>query len=101
MRNKAKSEGCIASSYMYDETFGFCTKYFALYLHTTHHIWDANEEEADVGEFLFGNETLKWLSPVEMETIHSYVIANSVATKALYKYFYVCYLLVENMGNVI
>ncbi len=87
MRNKAKLEGCIASSYMYDKELGFCTKYFALYLHTTHHIWDANEEEADVGELLSRNKALKWLSPMEMETIHSYVSANFVAAKTLYKYF--------------
>ncbi len=70
-------------------------------MHTIHRIWDANEEEADVGELLSGNGALKWLSPMEMETIHSYVIAKYVATKALYMNFYVCDLLVENMGNVI
>jgi hypothetical protein len=58
-------------------------------LHTIHHIWDANEEEVDAGELLSGNGALKWLSPVEMKTIHSYVIANYVAIEALYMNFYV------------
>jgi hypothetical protein len=70
-------------------------------LHTIHRIWDANEEEVDVGELLSRNRALKWLSPVEMETIHSYVIANYVAIEALYVNFYVCDFLVEHMGNVI
>jgi hypothetical protein len=85
--DKAKLEGCIALGYMYDEALGFCIKYFALYLHTTCRIWDVNEEEANAWEFLYGNGALKWLSPMEMEMIHSYVIVNFVATKALYKFF--------------
>jgi hypothetical protein len=51
---------------MYDETFWFTTKYFALYPHTTRWIWDANEEEADVGHVLVGNGKLESLSPMEM-----------------------------------
>jgi hypothetical protein len=47
VRNKVKLETCMASGYMYDEALGFCTKYFTLYPHTRHHIWDVNEEEAD------------------------------------------------------
>jgi hypothetical protein len=30
--------------YMYDEVLGFCTKYFALYPHTQHQMWDPNEQ---------------------------------------------------------
>jgi hypothetical protein len=49
VRKKTKLKGCMASGYMYDEALGFTTEYLALYLHSTHHIWDANEEEVDVG----------------------------------------------------
>jgi hypothetical protein len=34
VRNKVKLKGCIAMGYMYDEAFGFCTKYFLLFEHT-------------------------------------------------------------------
>jgi hypothetical protein len=50
--NKANLEGCIASKYMYDEALGFCIEYFAWYPHTKHQMWDAEEEEVDVGEVL-------------------------------------------------
>ncbi len=66
VRNWVKRESCTTSWYMYDETFWFTTKYFALYPHTTRWIWDANEEEADVGHVLVGNGKLESLSPMEM-----------------------------------
>jgi hypothetical protein len=66
VRKKTKPEGCMALRYMYDEALGFTTKYLALYLHTTHHIWDANEEEADVGQVLIGSGKLKNLSYIEV-----------------------------------
>ncbi len=49
VRNKAKLEACMASNYMYDETLGFCTEYFALYPHTRCHIWDASEKKLMLG----------------------------------------------------
>ncbi len=54
VRNKAKLEGCMASSYMYDEALRFCTQYFALYPHTERCIWDLNEEECDATKVLHG-----------------------------------------------
>jgi hypothetical protein len=42
----------MASGYMYDETLGFYTKYFALYLHMCCRMWDTNEKEANIGEVL-------------------------------------------------
>jgi hypothetical protein len=87
MKNKAKPETCMALGYMYDEALGFCMNYFALYPHTRRHIWDANEEEANVGEVLVGSGKLKRLSTIEMECIHEHVITNAMATKALYRYY--------------
>jgi hypothetical protein len=62
VHNKAKLEGCMASRYMYDEAFGFCTKYFAWYPHTRHRMWDANKEEVDCGEVLVGCGKIKRLT---------------------------------------
>jgi hypothetical protein len=67
--------------------WGFALNTFALYLYTTCCIWDANEEEASARELLFGNVALKWLSLVEMETIHLYIVSIFVAIKALYMLF--------------
>jgi hypothetical protein len=39
------------------------------------------------GGLLCGNEALKWLYFMEMETIHLYVIAKFVATYSLYMLF--------------
>jgi hypothetical protein len=64
VRNKAKPKACMASSYMYDETLGFCIKYFALYSHTRHHIWNANEEEPNC----WGSLGWKW----KIEKVHYY-----------------------------
>jgi hypothetical protein len=47
VRNRTKLESCMALGYMCDEALGFTIEYFALYLHTTHQIRDANEEEVD------------------------------------------------------
>jgi hypothetical protein len=55
VRNRARLEACMASRYMYDEALGFCTKYFALYLNMCPHMWDVNEEDADIGEVLEGH----------------------------------------------
>jgi hypothetical protein len=70
----------MASSYMYDETLGFCMEYFALYPHTRCHIWDAIEKKTDVGEVLVGSGKLKRLFSIEMDCIHEHVITNSMAT---------------------
>jgi hypothetical protein len=76
----------MASSYIYDEALGFCIKYFALYLHAHHHMWDVNEEEVDIGEVLERHAQFKKLDAMELEAIHEHVIANFVATNSLYRY---------------
>jgi hypothetical protein len=55
VRNRVRLEACMAFNYMYDEALRFCTKYFALYPHMRHHMWDVNEEEANIGEMLEGH----------------------------------------------
>jgi hypothetical protein len=87
VRNKVKPKACMASGYMYDEALGFCMEYFSLYPYTRCCTWDVNEEEANVGEVLVGNEKLKRLSMIEMECIHEHVITNYMATKTPYKYY--------------
>jgi hypothetical protein len=52
VKNRARQEACMAFDYMYDETLRFYIEYFALYLHTCHHMWAANEKEIDIGEVL-------------------------------------------------
>jgi hypothetical protein len=52
VKNKVKPKACMAFGYMYDETLGFYTKYFALYLHMCYRMWDTNEKEANIGEVL-------------------------------------------------
>ncbi len=37
----------MAFGYIYAEAQGFYTKYFALYPHTQHQMWDPNEKEND------------------------------------------------------
>jgi hypothetical protein len=86
LKNKAMPEACMASNYMYDKALGFCTEYFALYLHTRDHMWDLNEEEVDIGEVLEGHAQFKKLNAMELEAIHEHVIMNFVATNALYMY---------------
>jgi hypothetical protein len=86
VRNRARLEACMASSYMYDEALGFCTKYFALYPHTHRRMWDVNEKEADIGEVLEGHVQFKRLNAMELEAIHEHVITNFVVTNALYMY---------------
>jgi hypothetical protein len=87
VRNKAKPKACMASGYMYDEALGFCMEYFALYSHTRCCIWDANEEEVDVGEVLVGSGKLKRLFTIEMECIHEHVITNAMVTEAPHRYY--------------
>jgi len=76
----------MAFDYMYDKALGFYTKYFALYSHTCHHMWDANEEETNISEVLEGHAWFKKLNAMELEAIHKHVIMNYVATYALYMY---------------
>ncbi len=59
---------------------GFTIEYLALYPHTRCQIWDANEEESDVGEVLSGNGAWKMFSSMEMEMIHEHIITNFLAT---------------------
>lgn len=59
MKNRAKPEGWMALGYMCNEALGFVIEYLALYPHTRHQIWDANEEEANLGENLSGNGMVK------------------------------------------
>jgi hypothetical protein len=85
LKNRAMLKACMASNYMYDKALGFCIEYFALYLHTHHHMWDANEEEVDIGEVLEGHAQFK-KNAMELEAIHEHVIMNFVATNSLYMY---------------
>jgi hypothetical protein len=80
VRNKVKPEAYMVLSYMYNEAFGFCMEYFALYPHTRCCTWDANEKKANVGEVLVGSGKLKRLFSIEMECIHEHVITNAMAT---------------------
>jgi hypothetical protein len=79
--NKANPEICIASEYMYDEALGFCTEYFAWYPHTRRWMWEAKEEEVDIGEVLVGKGKHKKLIIEELKAIHEYIITNSTTTK--------------------
>ncbi len=58
---------------MYDEALGFCTEYFAWYPHIRRQMWDAKEEEIDVGEILIGKEKHKKLTIEELKAIHEYI----------------------------
>ncbi len=71
---------------MYDEVLGLCIKYFAWYSHTKRQMWDAKEEEVDVGEVLIGKEKLKKLTIEELKVIHEYIIMNSSTTEVAYRY---------------
>jgi hypothetical protein len=62
VHNKAKSKGCMAMGYMYNEAFGVCTEYFLLYKHTQRRMWDLEEELANVGEVFQGRPKTKTLS---------------------------------------
>ncbi len=86
--NKVNIEGCIAFKYMYDEVLGFCTEYFAWYLHIKCQMWDSKEEEVDVGEVLIGKGKHKKLTIEELKVIHEYIIMNSTTTEVAYKYFH-------------
>jgi hypothetical protein len=81
VRNKAKPKACMASGYMYDKTLGFCIKYFALYPHTRHHIWNAIEEEPNC----WGSLGWKWKIEKVVSSgdggIHEHVITNSMVTE--------------------
>jgi hypothetical protein len=81
--NRAKPEGCMAMGYMYDEAFGFCTKYLSLYEHTRRKMWDAYEELANVGEVLEGKPKPRILKDMELHMVHEYVLMNFVATQDL------------------
>jgi len=59
MKNRAKPESCMALGYMCNDALEFVIEYLALYLHTRCQIWDANEEEANLGENLSGNGMVK------------------------------------------
>jgi hypothetical protein len=52
VRNRARPLAYMACDYMYDEVLRFCTKYFALYPHIQHQMWDPNEEETNNNEVL-------------------------------------------------
>ncbi len=86
MRNRARLEACMAFGYMYHKVIGFYIKYSALYLHTYHHMWDANEKEVDIGEVLEGHAQFKRLNAMELEAIHEHVITNFVAIDSLYTF---------------
>jgi hypothetical protein len=86
VHNKVNTKGCIAFEYMYDEVFGFCTKYFAWYFHTRCQMWDAKEEEVDVWEVLIGKGKHKKMTLEELKVIHEYIIMNSTTTKVTYMY---------------
>ena len=54
VRDKSKPEAGMASGYMIEESLGFGTEYFALYLHARRCMWDSEEEMRDAGELLLG-----------------------------------------------
>ncbi len=78
---------------MYDEAFGFCIEYFALYPHIRRQMWDTKEEEVDVGEILIGKGKHKKLTIKELKAIHEYIITNSTTIEVAYRYseFYLLY----------
>ncbi len=71
---------------MYDETLGFCIEYFAQYSHTRHQMWDAKEEDANIGEVLVGKGKHKKLIVEELKAIHEYIITNSITIEVAYMY---------------
>ncbi len=85
VRNKVQLEACMATGYMYDKALGFCTKYFALYPHTRHRMWDPNKEEANSSEVLERWVQFKRLSAIELKGIHDYIITNFVTIEGLYE----------------
>jgi hypothetical protein len=56
-------------------------------------MWDAKEEEVDVGEVLIGKGKHKKLIVEELKAIHEYIITNATTTKIAYKLskFYLLY----------
>jgi hypothetical protein len=69
---------------MYDEALRFYTKYFTLYPHIQHRMWDPNEMEANNNEVLERWRWFKRLSMVELQGIHEHDITNYMATNGLY-----------------
>lgn len=70
---------------MYDETFGFCTKYFTWYSHTRRQMWDAKEEETNVSEVLVCKGKHKKLIIEELKAIHEYIVTNSTTIGVAYR----------------
>ncbi len=74
-----------AFGYMYDETFGFCTKYFRWYPHIRCQMWVAEEQKIEVGEILVSKGKRKKLTIEELKVIHEYIITNSTTTDVAYR----------------
>jgi hypothetical protein len=85
VRDKSKSEACMATGYSVDESLGFCMEYFTLYPHTRHRVWDWKEEQKNEDEMTLGTATPVCLTDHEVQQIHEYVISHSVHTTELYK----------------
>jgi hypothetical protein len=49
-------------------------------------MWDANEEETNIGEVLERHVQFKILNAMELKAIREHVITNFMPTYALYKY---------------
>ncbi len=66
----------MVENYIWDEWLGFITKYLQKNDIVKRGIWDADEEEGDVGEVLEGVGTKFHMSPTLHDLAHQYVLTN-------------------------
>ncbi len=60
----------------FDEYLGFVIEYLQSFEVVQQHVWDANEEEGDVGEVVEGAWTKFVMSPTLRDLAHQYVLTN-------------------------
>ena len=83
IRNKSKPEDSMAVGYAYDDVLGFCTEYLQDFEHSSHRMWDANEEDRDTKEVLEGSGKDVVFSDADLYNIHDYVNYNKECTSEL------------------
>jgi hypothetical protein len=66
----------MAKGYIGDECLGFVIEYLQRFDVVKRCVWDADEEEGDVGEVLEGVGTKFLMNPTLHDATHQYVLAN-------------------------
>lgn len=68
----------MARGYTSKEALGFCTKYFQLYAHNSHRVWESTEDNTICACVLQSKRRRRALAEEEAIDIHKFVLGHTI-----------------------